>query len=178
MQLTLNAEWDIPGADVPAEGEILTIAGFRASVQAPRDSDDHARWDVRLTQDFGYNPLAEGKADTVEAAKDAAEVAIRHLVKTVPGVTTEESTGPTLKIGDTAHILTISDRNETSGGIYSSAEAATLALAMYVEQSWDAVVGLGGVPDEAPEDNEEAIDIYFESLGDESYTIAPAQFEN
>lgn len=68
-------------------------------------------------------------------------------------------------------VLTIKQKHETNASIHLTPEGARAELSRYVRTYWSDVAGIGDAPETAPEDDEEAIDIYFEEHDEESYIL-------
>ncbi|WP_155832265.1 hypothetical protein [Gordonia alkanivorans] len=58
--------------------------------------------------------------------------------------------------------------------VHTTPASATSELARYVRRYWDEVAEFRGVPADAPSDDDDAIGIYFDVHGSESYTLTIA----
>lgn len=85
--------------------------------------------------------------------------------------TPADQDGPAIAAGPFLTILTIQQKHETTASIHRTPEGAEAELARYVRKYWREVSGYGGAPVDAPQDDDEAIDIYFETHDEESYTL-------
>lgn len=74
----------------------------------------------------------------------------------------------------TVWVLTVDHRHGRDTWVHATEEGAFGHLADYVSDWWTELVGRNDrveLPDEAPADTREAINTYFETVGDEYYDI-------
>lgn len=78
----------------------------------------------------------------------------------------------TVKVGDTLHVLTIENKYGTLSWPCRTAEGAKRRLVGYVHEMWERMEGTPGIPADPPEDDDEAIRIYFGEMQDDHREIS------
>lgn len=68
-------------------------------------------------------------------------------------------------------VLTIDHRHGSDTTVHRSEAGARKWLAGYVREWWDDAVVRGGAPAEPPEDDDEAVELYFDTVTDELFTL-------
>lgn len=98
---------------------------------------------------------------------------------------TTPSPKPAAEIGTTATLLAIHTRHGTDYCLHAHYDKAAEHLAAYVREYWHEVSGMVAdglmgsivIPEEAPEDNDEAVSMYFDAHPDEHYDMEPVEIQ-
>ncbi|MEU8952022.1 hypothetical protein [Streptomyces sp. NPDC048489] len=84
---------------------------------------------------------------------------------------------PTYWVTGSACVLRRQDRHEDTVTLWADEASALSALAREVRSNWDNVAGADDIPDAPPDDDREAVDLYYgpsDSRGDEDYWLYAA----
>ena len=81
----------------------------------------------------------------------------------------DESDNP-VQVGQTCAVVTIEHKHGTNVSVHPNRESAVAEAARFVREWWDEVA-IASEMDEPPEDNEEAVNLYFDVHESETCTI-------
>jgi hypothetical protein len=88
---------------------------------------------------------------------------------------TEQSNA--IQIGQICTVLSIEHEHGENVSVHTTSEGANAAAAKFAREWWHQIVGQADVPDEAPEDDAEAVSIYFDAQDGEWCNVYPATVE-
>lgn len=84
----------------------------------------------------------------------------------------EQKEGASAPGGSLVTLLLIETKHGPRTCLHSDHLKAIEHLTEYVRGCWHEVAGCDGVPDEAPQDDQQAIDLYFDTHYSESYSLS------